>query len=186
MSSESTTVDDLQLVEGILDRIASNLTVLVDREIAVDAITAQRATTRPAGQGQVHISFRLAFVEGESVREGSLVVPLPDAITLACYLMMYPEEEVLEYRGEDAPDRAQKDALLEIGNFVASACEEVLRRNDLPVNVRSRGCQGVRADVRPAFAYREQDELVVGRAQVSLHEFPAFETILMFPALGVS
>jgi len=48
--------------------------------------------------------------------------------------------------------------------------------------VRSEGCQGVRADVRPAFAYDEGSELIVGRAHMTLHDFDPFGVVLMLPA----
>ena len=49
------------------------------------------------------------------------------------------------------------------------------------LSVRTAGCQGVRAGVRPALAYAEGDELIVGRAKVRIHSFPWFEAILILP-----
>jgi hypothetical protein len=48
---------------------------------------------------------------------------------------------------------------------------------------RSDGCQGVRADVRPALSYREGQPLLVARARARVHHFEPCELILVLPAL---
>ena len=59
--------------------------------------------------------------------------------------------------------------------------EEAARNDERKLSVTSKGCQGVRADVRPAFPYEEGAELLVVRAKTKVHDFPSFELIGMFP-----
>jgi len=177
------TISDVELIEGIFTRIGSDLEAILDHELIFEDIQTERASSRVAGEEQVHISFKLGVQRGDGWLHGSLLVPLPDAISMACFLMMAPDDVVEANRGLEAPDEAMKDAMLEVGNFVAGAADSVLR-TFFPEGhgVRAEGCQGVRADVRPAFPYQEGDELIVGRAFACLHTFPAFEMILMLPA----
>ena len=177
------TVTDVDLIEGIFTRIGSDLEAILDHELLFEEVQTERSSSRAAGEGQVHISFKLAVQRGDQWLHGSLLIPLPDAISMACFLMMAPDDVVTDNRSLVAPDEAMKDAMLEVGNFVAGAADSVLR-SWFPEDrtVRSEGCQGVRADVRPAFQYEEGDELIVGRASACLHSFPAFEMLLMLPA----
>jgi hypothetical protein len=114
-----------------------------------------------------------------------LLVPLPDAIALAAFLMMLTDEAVAQERRRTELDGPFKEALLEVGKFLAGACDSVLRQA-LPVEstTRSDGCQGVRANVRPALAYNEGDELLVARARARVHDFEPFELILTLPSLA--
>lgn len=177
------TVTDVDLIEGIFSRIGSDLEAILDHELLFEEVQTERASSRAAGQGQVHISFKLGVQREDEWLHGSLLIPLPDAISMACFLMMAPDDVVEANRTLAAPDEAMKDAMLEVGNFVAGAADSVLR-TWFPEDrtVRSEGCQGVRADIRPAFPYAEGDELIVGRASACLHSYPAFEMTLMLPA----
>jgi len=178
-----TTVSDVDLIEGVLGRIGSDLEAILDHEILFEDTRTERVTSRIAGRDQVHISFKLGVQCRDRWLHGTLLVPLAEAISMACFLMMAPDDVVEANRDLEAPDDAMKDAMLEVGNFVAGAADAVLR-NWAPEGgaVRSEGCQGVRADVRPAFPYEEGKELIVGRAKAKLHSYPAFEMILMLPA----
>ena len=183
IDSEIGTRDDLDLVTSIFERISTDLSMIIDREIAVEDVRAGRTHRRVVGASNVHISFKLALQRGQTTHQGCLLVPLPDAIALSAYLMMVPDETVIHERERTDLDRPMKEALLEVGNFVAGACDAVLRRTLEGCTVRSEGCQGVRADVRPALQYREGDELVVGRARGRIGSFEPFELILQLPAL---
>ena len=112
-------------------------------------------------------------------------MPLADAVSVAAYLMMAPDEEVAEHRGTEDLDRSMKDAVLEVGNFVAGAADAVLH-NWYPegYSVRSAGCQGVRADVRPAFPYEEGTELIVGKCTSKVHDYDSFDLLLLLPVLA--
>ena len=185
VKTELSIQDDLELVTGVFERLSADLGMILDRQLALEDIRAERASRRVAGEGRVHISFKLALQSGQRQRQGCLLVPLPDAIALAAYLMMVPDEVVARERERSELDRPMKEALLEVGNFVAGACDAVLRRlYPDEVTVRSEGCQGVRAGIRPALVYQEGEELIVGRARARIHEFEPCELILTLPQIA--
>lgn len=177
------TSNRLAFVEGLVHKMTENLALLVDREIRIESVDCDSANERPAGMGCIHISFKLAFTLNNQVSHGCVLLPLPEAIALAGYLMMMPDAEVEAHRSDTELDQATKDALLELGNFIGGAADDVMRSYFAGSSVRSEGCQGVRADVRPALEYVEGDELIVGRAQVRLHKFPDFELIAILPTI---
>jgi hypothetical protein len=181
----STGLDETELAASILARMATDLSMIVDREFVVDGTRVERRTQRPAGGAVVHISFKLGIEVAGEPRQGCLLVPLPDAIALAGFMMMLPDEAVAEERFRTELDGPFKEALLEVGKFLAGACDAVLRQA-LPIEsaTRSDGCQGVRADVRPALEYREGDTLLVARARARVHEFEPFELILALPSIA--
>jgi len=98
-------------------------------------------------------------------------------------MMSVPDAAVVSHRRKADLDETTKDALLEVGNMTGGAINDTMRSASPGTLVQFFGCQGVRANVRPAFPYAEGDQLVVGRAQARIHEFPAFELIVMFPRL---
>ena len=178
-------LDESELAATVLARMATDLSMIVDREFVVDGAQVERCAQRPAGDAIVHISFKLGLeVAGES-RQGCLLVPLPDAIALAAFMMMLPDEAVAQERHRTELDGPFKRALLQVGKFLAGACDSVLRQA-LPVesSTRSDGCQGVRASVRPALAHREGDALLVARASARVHDFEPFELILTLPSIA--
>jgi len=185
MVTPTVAVTDPQLVGGVLKRLNADLGMILGREFGFGAPRLERATERPAGKGSIHISFKLAFrQEGGAKRHGALLVPLADAITMACFLLMIPEETVTARREETTLDTALKDAMLEIGNMIGGATNTALAELGLAGwSARSEGCQGVRADVRPAFPYTEGSELLVARVATTLEPFPSFELLLLLPPM---
>ena len=179
-------VSDPDLVEAVFRKIGADLEAILDHEISFEEVRYDRLQRRVAGEGRVHISFKLGIDADGERQHGCVLIPLPDAISMACLLMMLPDQMVAESRDLDGPDEAMKEALLEVGNFVAGATDVVLREW-MPegVAVRFEGCQGVRADVRPAFPYEEGSELIVGWVQARIDTFPPFEMILMLPRLSI-
>jgi hypothetical protein len=94
-----------------------------------------------------------------------------------------PDDAVGRERTRTELDGPFKEALLEVGKFLAGACDSVLRRAlSEECATRSDGCQGVRADVRPALSYTEGQPLLVARARARVHDFEACELILVLPA----
>ena len=176
------TQSDQELIESLVQRIGADLGMIIDRSVDVHDCSVERLDHRVAGEDLIHISFRLGLRVNGLTKQGCVLLPLPEAISVAGYLMMLSEDEVAEYRGRDTLDVPMKEAMLEVGNFIAGACDAVLRRC-LPSgsSIRSEGCQGVRPDVQPAFEYDEGEGLVVGRARASIDEFPEFELIVMLP-----
>ena len=178
-------LDEAELAASVLGRMATDLSMIMDREFVVEDAQVERRTQRPVGGSQVHLSFKLGIEVGGWSRQGCLLVPLPDAIALAAFLMMLPDGEVAQERHRTELDGPFKEALLEVGKFLAGACDSVLRPAlPLESTTRSDGCQGVRANVRPALSYSEGDELLVVRARARVHDFEPFELILTLPTFA--
>ena len=158
---------DAFVVEKVLRRIAEDVSLVVDRSFSIEELKATREVKRVAGKGKVHISFKLEIRQEDAVRHGCLLVPLPDAIALACYLMMVPDDAVKQRRAAKDLDRATKDAMVEVDNFIGGATDGALRGIAPAVSARGAGCQGVRADVRQGGA-RVGDEENVGGTNAEL------------------
>lgn len=176
---------DSVLIRTILKHVVSDLAKMLGHKLTSKDERTERATERPVGPDQVHISFKLGLRGDDGIaRHGTLLVPLPDSITMACLLLMTPAETVNARREEEELDDTLKDAMLEIGNMVGGATNTALLELGLEGwAARSEGCQGVRANVRPAFPYDSGTELVVGRTVMKLASFPPFGVILVIPAL---
>ncbi|MEM9803381.1 MAG: hypothetical protein AAGA20_23890 [Planctomycetota bacterium] len=169
-------------VHEIFDRVASDLAMLADRSIDVREVLYEERHDRPSAAGSVHISFRLRIDSDGRTRYGALMIPLAEAIAIAGYLMMVSEAQVAQMQAAPSLDRPLKEALLEVGTFVAGASDAAFRAAGA---TRSRvtfdGCQGVRENVPPAFDYDEGDPLAVGRALVSVADAPPVEFVVMLP-----
>ena len=92
-STETITVNDRELVEGVFDRISKDLSMIVDRKITVQGVSSERKNERPAGEGQVHISFRLA-------------VTLPDASRSSSSLVVRSRTRAMKPRGSPCTSKA--------------------------------------------------------------------------------
>ena len=182
--STKNALDERELVQHILTRMAADLSMILDRDLLFERVSVEHSRQRTAGDGTVHISFKLGLDIAGEARQGCLLMPLPEALALAGYMMMLPDDAVGRERSRTELDASFKEALLEVGKFLAGACDAVLRRA-LPVEIKTRsdGCQGVRAGVRPALDYNDGDPLLVARAQARIHEFEPFELILMLPSI---
>jgi hypothetical protein len=177
---------DTQAASRILRRVCDDVSTVIDRPMTFRDPRVSRIERRASGDGQIHISFKLEMRQDGLARHGCLLLPLPEAISLACYLMMVPDDIVAQHRKQKDLERTLKDAMLEIGNFVGGATEAALRefQPEGRISVRSRGCQGVRAGVRPAFPYEEGSPLILTRATAQVAEFKEFELLLQLPPLA--
>ena len=176
------TTADLEFFVAAFRSIADDLSMIMDTQIDVAEPRAERVQARAAGEGQVHISYRFLVHDQGQDHHGCVLTPLPDSIGLASFLMMMQPDEVAERRKLSELDRSLKESIVEVGNFIAGAIDAVIRSwYPSEASCRSLGCQGVRADVRPAFRYREGTELAVGRATVSVAGYEPFEMILQVP-----
>jgi len=185
MATETCSDIDVGRVEEIFERIAGDLAMIADREFTIASIETERMDARPAGANEIHISFKMGFETPDGNLHGCLLIPLRDAICLSCYLMMVADDAVAKKRDETELDGTTKDAMLEVGNFVAGATDSGLRALGVEgVVVGSEGCQGVRPDVRPALVYAEGTPLTIGRAKAKLHDFPEFEMLMILPDIG--
>src|SRR5688572_8143233 len=128
----TTNLVESELATSVLARIATDLSMIIDRDISIDEVRVEKRTQRPAAGPLVHISFKLGVEVEDETRQGCLLVPLPDAVALAAFMMMLPDETVAQERGRTELDGPFKEALLEVGKFLAGACDLVLR-HALPV-----------------------------------------------------
>lgn len=175
---------DEKWVSETLRRTAADLSMLIDRPFQVHTLTTQRTDARPAAKGGVHISFKLAVQRGQNIAHGAVLVPFPEAVSLAAWLSMMGDEEARKRASDTQLDPAMKDGLLEIGNFVAGACEAALKSLGITdARVVSEGCQGVKPSVRPAFTYTDGEALTVGRADAQLANGQPFEMLALLPAM---
>ncbi len=173
-----------ELLERIVQRILSELEAVLDQEIAQSDIRCLRACERLSGEGGIQVSFKLGIELRGKRLHGAFLVPLSDALAMAAHLLLLPREVVEHVRRVQAPDETLKEALLELGGFIALAADAALHAV-LPVgiSVTSEGCQGVRDGVRPSFPYREGDELWVARVVARVADSPPFVACLMIPSL---
>jgi len=177
---------DAQLARELLERIAGDLGMMIQYELNLEKERVERVRSRPAGADRIHASFRLSFSREDGRKEyGALLLPLPDALTMAGMVLMIPKETIATLRKEVSLSDALKDALLELGNFIGGACKTALGKLGLTGwSACFEGCQGVRPDVPPTFPYEEGSELIVARTTTSLQPFPPFDLILMLPVLA--
>lgn len=182
--TESSNLNDTQMLREVLDRIASDLSMIIDREIQVLEASTERVQKRVCGEDAIHLSFKLEFKKEGETGNGCILIPLPEAVAIASYLMMAPDETVQANREANSLDRGLKDAMLEVANFIGGSTDAVLRSWNVKqeVAVSSEGCQGVKAGDIPNFKHDGAAELILGRVQMQVHEFPPFELILMFPS----
>lgn len=173
---------DVGFFSTLFQSIAADLAMIMDAEVSFGQPRVDRETERRAGADQVHISFRFLVHHDGKDHHGSALVPLADAITLAGHLMMMGPEDLEEARQATDLDRTMKEAMLEVGNFIAGAIDAVIRTwYPAGATCRSVGCQGVRADVRPAFPYEEGDPIVVGATEAKVASNPPYTIIVQLP-----
>ncbi|MFM7280779.1 MAG: hypothetical protein ACKO32_03265 [Planctomycetia bacterium] len=172
------------LLEPLLQRICADLAMIADKPFVLQKLESTRVGSRVAGARTIHISFKLGFQHRGRVLHGCLLMPLPDAIALAAYLMLVPDDAVKPKRSLTTLDSGLKDAMIEIGNFVSGAVDAALRESGMEdIRVRSESCQGVKPNVRPAFVHEEGAPLLIGKARLQLAQWPAFDAILQLPEL---
>lgn len=180
------TIPDSDFAEQILTRVCDDMGMMLDREMPFGEVATTRETSRVAGKGVIHISFKLGFSCKKSGKRGhgAMLVPLAEAIAMAGYLMMTPDGTIEQNRKLKAPDDSAKDAMMELSNLIGGGIDGVLRdSHDGEWSVRSLGCQGVKAGVRPAFPYNEGDELITAVMETQIGDFKPFKLTLMLPVL---
>ena len=172
-----------KVLQNVFERVASDLSMIADRDIEVHSIAYEERQDRAAGSSVVHIAFRFGVrAAGGGVHHGALLVPLAEAISVAGYVMMAPEDRVAAMRESGEVDIAVKKALVEVGAFVAAAGDAALRTAGVACDtVVFEGCQGVRADVPPRLDYVEGAPLSTSRAMVSIAGQPPVECLIMLP-----
>ncbi len=185
MSTAVTPDIDEKWVTETLHRAAADISMLVDHSFDVHEIALERAERRVAANGGVHISFKLAVQRGQHIAHGALLVPFAEAVSLAAWLQMLADDEARRRTNDSELDPMIKDGLLEIGKFVAGACDAALRSAGInDARVVSEGCQGVKAGVRPAFAYTDGEKLTIGRSRAQLAHSQPFEMLALLPSIA--
>lgn len=183
-SSELHASQDAALCEAVLRRVCDDLGLFLDRPLTLEGVRAARSAHKVAGERTVHIAFKFGVTIDGLAQHGAILVPLADAISFSCYLMMMTDEVVSSRRKNKELDRAQKDVMVEVGNLIGGSIDGALRDAfSRRVSARSEGCQGMRAGAAPAFERAPGVDLVIGRGKVKLHTFPSFEMLLMMPAV---
>ncbi|MBM3976447.1 MAG: hypothetical protein FJ299_05590 [Planctomycetes bacterium] len=186
MSTTTSAPLDLAIAEALLRRLGEDLALVIDRRFEIDGVRVERRSSKPTTEQGVHISFRYGVRNGDAEAHGCLLVPLPEAISMASYLLLSSEDVVSSKREQTQLERATKDALLEIGNFVSASIEAALRELlSKKLESKSEGCQGVALGAKPAFIYVQGEELLVATARARVHTFPEFELRLVFPIARV-
>jgi hypothetical protein len=178
---------NLQLLglEGILNRIASDISIIADVPIQVEAVEAESSHERPAGEDSIHISYRLAITEDGKSSQGCLLMPLSDAQVLAGGLMMQSRTRLDEVRKSEVLEPATKDAVMELGTFFAGAVESALRDlGHMLVQVEHQGCQGVRPNVRPRLEFEESSTFLVGNCEAKLLNYESQPWVVILPQLN--
>jgi len=173
---------DLEFVDVLCHKLSTRLEAQTDRSFDCTPVEVERLDYRPAGEGAVHLSFRVDVSDGSEARTGCLLLPYKEAVTLGSHLLMLNERAVRANRRLEEPDETMKDALRELNHVVAGAIDAVLCLVTYGrLRASSGGPQGVRAGVRPAFAYAEGDPLLVASARARIGDYPPFELLLMLP-----
>lgn len=165
-------------------RIADDLALFCGSALALEEVEAGIVEALPAVRGGVHLALKFGVEHGDRIRRGCLLVPLADAITLACLSIMLPREDIAEQRRRSDLDEPVREALIEVSTWVARSLGASLRAPEgLALRIESESCQGVREGARPAIAHQPDERWVELRALVRQAEWPAFEAILLVPDL---
>lgn len=176
---------DLELLQAVMDRAVGDLALLLDQEIEVAELSCERTSHKGVAGDGIHVSFRQRYEMAEEEHEGCLLFPLRDAIAMGGLLAMLSEADVSQRRDMTSLDEETKSSLLEVAGFFSGSIESVLRgwSEDVEVAVTPNGCQGVAPGHKPNFRFGPGQEILVGRAQLSVASFPPFEAVVMLPSV---
>lgn len=173
-----------QRVAELVQRVATDLSMIIEREVRVLSCDVKRSVDRARGAGVVHISLKQAYRLDERTAHGCLLAPLPDALTLAGFFLMLPDDVVEAQRSLSTVDAGTKDALLEVASFIAGSLASALGGGAHPaLEVRSASCQGLRPDALPALAHEAGNEWWIARVKMQIHTFPPADVVLLLPSL---
>ncbi len=173
---------DSDLVDATVAELVRLLGRAADCTLTAKPLEVRRLDHRVAGEGGAHVSFRFRVQEGAACREGCLLLPFPEANTLAGRHLMLPPRAVSAWRKLPRPDEDAKEALRQLDRVVATAIDRALVAFTYGrQTVRPRGPQGVRSGIRPALAYEDGDELLVAVLDARLETYPPFYMLLMLP-----
>ena len=156
--------------------------MLSDSDIDVSGITVEERSDRPAAVGGIHVSFRFGLHSGACIEHGAFMLPLDESICLGGNLMMAGPQQIEELKAKGEVDGPLRDAILEVGSFVAGALQSALGSPGAsPAKVDFEGCQGVQPSVPPRLEYEEGAPLLVSRAAFRLGSSAPVEAVLILP-----
>jgi len=96
--------------------------------------------------------------------------------------MMAGPQQIEELKAKGEVDGPLRDAILEVGSFVAGALQSALGSPGAsPAKVDFEGCQGVQPSVPPRLEYEEGAPLLVSRAAFRLGSSAPVEAVLILP-----
>lgn len=93
-TQDQAAAQDAALCEGLMRRICDDLGMFLDRPLSIESVQAARSVNKVAGERSVHIAFKFGVTIDGVAQHGAMLVPLADAISFACYLMMMTDEVV--------------------------------------------------------------------------------------------
>ena len=171
---------DTAVARSIFGRICGDLGRMCALGFQLLDVRAERGVDGVAGEREIHIAFKLDVDFGHTSAQGCLLVPLPDAITLASALLVLPPNVIETRRRDEELDLSTKDAMLEVGNLIGGSIGTALRKHyGEHMRARSAGCRGVKPGVVPSFTYA--GEMLVAHANARIASYPPFEMHLMLP-----
>jgi hypothetical protein len=183
-SGAGTKAAHAQRVTELVQRVATDLSMIIERDVRVLSCDVQRSADRAGGSNVVHISLKQAYRLGERSAHGCLLVPLSDALTLAGFFLMLPDDVVEAQRSLSTVDAITKDALLEVASFVAGSLASALGgAAPATLEIRSASCQGLRPGALPALTHEAGSEWWIARAQIQIHAFAPADVVLLLPSL---
>jgi len=169
-------------VGEVFGEMSRDMGMLLEHPFSLRGVCSKRMQQRAVGQGGVHVSFRFSFVGEGLSKMGCFLLPLAEANTMAAYLLAMGEPRARQERGVQEPETSLKESMLLLGQMLSTSVARAYRGlGPQGLRVGFDGCQGVRADVRPAMRYAEGQPLIVGRAAAHVGDFEAFSPILMLP-----
>ena len=182
-SSSAKGLDAAQVLSSLQAEVAETLATVIERQVTFGSPTVTTKDAPAAVGDQIHISFKLGFALENARAQGCLLLPLPEAIALANYLMMAPDSVVAARRQDTQLDRSSMDAMLVIGNFIGGAVDSaVCRLGSGGPKVTSQGCQGVRPLHSPLLSRVPHDPLWVATSTLQVHDHPMATSNWMLPA----
>ncbi|MEC7232821.1 MAG: hypothetical protein VXZ39_02295 [Planctomycetota bacterium] len=172
-----------EVLELLVDEVAGALSLLCPFQLSGPVTDDEVVEDRPGADESVRIAIRYGFKTPRGVRMGFLQLPLDSALTLAGNLLMLPTAELKESIGKEGPDDGEKEALMEVGELLATAFQVRLRKRlaDETV-VQFFGCQGVESDHAPWVANYGGEPLAVRRHLAGFEGFEPFELMVAIPA----
>lgn len=172
-----------EVLDLLVDEVAGSLSLLIPFQLNGAVVDDEVVGDRPGADESVRVAIRFGFKTPRGVRMGFLQLPLDSALTLAGALLMMPTSELKESIRKQEPDEGEKEALMEAGELLGSAFQDLLKKRltDETI-VQFFGCQGVDEGRAPWVANYAGEPIAVRRHLVGFDGFEPFELMVAIPA----